>query len=194
MITAFQLILTPFKAWGKINSAQWGVFKIFLLFLVPLLVLTVGLEGLALSQWGEPRGELGFIVKVSRDLAIRYSAAQLALLMTSIFLGAKFLQWITHSFQVYTSYKQCFTLMAYGFSPIILLRLIDAIPKVNTWVCWGLGALLSIAVLYQGVGLILRPEQTKGFGLYLVSVIIVVLSGGLSHFVAVAILHGKILR
>jgi hypothetical protein len=194
MITAFQLILTPFKAWGKINAAQRGVFRVFLLFLVPLLVLTVGVEGLALWQWGEPRGELGFFVKVSREQAIRYSAAQLALLMTSIFLGAKFLQWNTHSLQVFTSYRQCFTLMAYGFSPIILLRLLDAIPKVNTWVCWGLGALLSIAVLYQGVGLILRPEQTKGFGLYLVSVIIVGLSGGLSHFVAVAILHGKILR
>ncbi len=39
-----------------------------------------------------------------------------------------------------------------------------------------------------------RAPQTKGFGLYLMSIIIVVLVSGLAHFAALAVLHGKILQ
>lgn len=192
MITALQLIFTPFRTWERINAAQRSVLWILCLFLLPFLVSTVGLEGLSLWHWGERQDQLDHMVKISSDLAIRYSVAQLVLLLVSIFLGAKFLQWITFSFQVQSSYKRCFTMMAYGFGPIMLLRLFDALPRLNTWVCWGIGVLLSISALYHGVGLILRPEQTKGFGLYLVSMLTLVLSSGLSHFVAVSVLHGKI--
>ena len=194
MITVFQLIFSPFRAWEKINLAQRRVFWIFLFFLIPLLLISVGVEGLSLWSWGERRSEFDYFVKVTQDLAIRYGATQAVMLIISIFAWAKFLQWITHSFQVEGSYKQCFTLMVYGFSPVILLRLLDAVPRINTWACWAIGALLSASVLYQGVGIILRPDQTKGFGLYMVSVIIVVLSSGLSHFVALSILHGKLLH
>jgi len=194
MITAFELIFTPLRAWNKINAAQGSVVRVLLLFLLPFLLFCVGIEGLALWKWGERRGEVDYVVKISQDLAIRYSAAQMGMLMTSIFCGAKALQWITQSFQVATSDRQCATLMAYGFSPIILLRLADAWPAMNTWVAWMIGAFLSVSVLYHGVALILKPEQTKGFGLYLISVIIVLLSSGLSHFVAVSVLHGKVLQ
>ena len=61
------------------------------------------------------------------------------------------------------------------FSPILLARFLDAVPALNTWLL-GLGALLSISVLYHGIRLVLRPDQTKGFGIYLVSAIIVILS------------------
>jgi hypothetical protein len=143
-------------------------------------------------RWGERRGALEYVVKISSASAIRYAAAQTILLLASIVVGAQVLQWITHSFQVRTSYAQCFTLLAYGFSPIVLSRLLDAVPALPTWLCWTAGALLSYSMLYHGVALMLRPEQTKGFGLYLVSVILVILSSGLSHFIALAVLHGKI--
>ena len=86
------------------------------------------------------------------------------------------------------------TVMAYGFGPIILARILDGFPQLNTWVCWAIGAVGSVSVLYHGIGMILRPDQTKGFGLYLMAIIIVVLMSGLAHFAAVSVLHGKILQ
>jgi hypothetical protein len=57
-----------------------------------------------------------------------------------------------------------------------------------------MGALLAASILYHGVGLVLKPEQTKGFGLYLVSAMIVVFSSGVIHAIAGAVLRGKIWR
>jgi hypothetical protein len=40
----------------------------------------------------------------------------------------------------------------------------------------------------------LKPEQTKGFGVFVVSVIYTFVLSGLVHFAAVQVLHGKLLR
>ncbi|MBI2950346.1 MAG: YIP1 family protein [Verrucomicrobia bacterium] len=191
MLTALQLIFSPFRAWEKITVARKRAVWILCVYLLPLMAMAVAAEGYALARWGEKRSGLDFIVKVSGSAALRYAVAQFLLLLASIVIGAKCLQWVTHSFQVASDFGQCFCLMAYGFSPILLARFLDAAPGMNTWACWALGALLSSSVLYHGVALVLRPEQTKGFGIYLVSLIVVVLSSVLSHFMAVTVLHGK---
>ena len=191
MLTAIQLIFAPFRTWEKISLARRGTGWILLVSLLPLLLASVAVEGYSLVHWGEKRGGLDQMFKVSSSAALRYSATHAVLLLSSVVIGAKFLQWVTQSFQIQTSFAQCFSVMAYGFSPILLARFLDAVPALNTWVCWGLGALLSISVLYHGIGLVLRPDQTKGFGIYLVSAIIVILSSMVSHFAAVAFLYGK---
>lgn len=194
MITAFQLIFSPFEAWEKITTAQRGFFWTLLVHLLPLLVIAVGIEGFLLHRWGEKRSELGFMIKVPVDLAIRYGVAYAVLLLAAVFLGAKFLDMASQSFNVRTTFQQSFVLMAYGFSPIVLARVLDGLPPLNTWLCWMIGAAASVSVLYHGIGMVLRPDQTKGFGLYLMAIIIVVLTSGLAHFAALAVLHGKVLQ
>lgn len=193
MIQAIQIVVAPFHTWEKITASRHGFFRVLLLYLLPFLFLGIALETLSLVHWGEKRGAFDYWAKVPEQTALRYAATQGVLLMCCIVMGAKFLHWIALSFQVRVSYSQCFTLMAYGFSPIILARYLDAIPGLNTWVAWALGALLALSVLYHGVALALKPEQTKGFGLYLVSVMVVLLSSALSHFAAVSVLRGTLL-
>jgi hypothetical protein len=193
MIKALQLIFSPSKAWTEIAVSERGVLLILLLFVLPLLLPGLALEGFSLWHWGERRDEVDYAVSIGQDMAVRYAVAQSVLLLASILAGGMALQWIMHSFQARTTFTRCFTVMAYGFSPVMLARYFDAVPKLNTWVCWSIGALLSATVLYHGVGLVMRPEQTKGFGLYLVSIIVMVLFSGLSHFVALSVLHGKML-
>jgi hypothetical protein len=193
MITALQLIFSPFETWEKISTAQRSFFWILCVYLLPLLIVALGIEGYLLTQWGEKRGDFGLIT-VRTDLAVRYAAAYGVILLAGVFVSAKFLALASESFNVQTTYFQSFTVMAYGFGPIILARIVDGFPQVNTWVCWAVGAAGSISVLYHGIGMILRPDQTKGFGLYLMAIIIVVLMSGLAHFAAVSVLHGKILQ
>lgn len=192
MIESIQLLFAPFQTWEKITATRPGWIRVLVLYLLPLLILAVSLESYSLVRWGENRGELEQRVKIPQQTAMRYGMAQFTLLLASMVLGARFLQSVASSFQVPSSFWQCFTLMAYGFNPIILSRFLDAIPGLNTWVCWSLGALISLSVLYHGVALALKPEQTKGFGLYLVSLVVVLFSSGLSHFIALNILHGKL--
>ncbi len=193
MITALQLIFSPFETWEKITTAQRGFIWVVCVHLLPLLVLSLGIEGFLLSRWGEKRSEVGgFLVKVPLALAIRYCAAYFVFLLAAVFVSAKFLALASESFNVHTSFLQSLVVMAYGFGPIILSRILDGVPQLNTWVCWVLGAVVSVSVLYHGIGMVLRPDQTKGFGLYLIACIIVVLTSALAHFAALAVLHGKV--
>jgi hypothetical protein len=194
MITALQLIFSPFETWEKISTAQRGFFWTLCVYLLPLLLIGVGVEALLLARFGEKRGEFGSIINVPIDLAIRYAAVYFVILLAAVFVTAKFLSLASESFNLRTTYLQSFTVMAYGFGPIILARILDGLPQLNTWVCWAMGAAGAVSVLYHGVGTVLRPDQTKGFGLYLMSIIIVVLVSGLAHFAALSVLHGKILQ
>ena len=191
MFTAIKLILFPFRTWEKISLARRGAASVLFLYLLPWTAVAVAVEGYSLVHWGERHSGLEFMIKISASAAIRYALAQAILLIGCVIVGAKAVQSVAHSFHVPSDYSQCVNLMAYGFSPIFLARLLDAAPVVNTWACWVLGALISTSVLYQGVALVLRPEQTKGFGIYMVSVLLLVLSSLLSHFIAVTVLHGK---
>jgi hypothetical protein len=195
MIKAFLLILLPFRTWSKIAFAQRSVAWILLFYLLPFLVAGVAIEGYSLAHWGEKRNELASFIKIDPTTATSYAVTQFTFILAAILVGAKGLQAISsHSFQIFLTYRQCFTLMTYGTSSLILGRYLDAFPKLSTWVCWDIGALLAISILYHGVGLVLRPEQTKGFGLWIISALMVVLSNGLLHYVALAYLHGRIFR
>jgi len=194
MITAFQLIFSPFETWERITTAQRGFFWVLCVHLLPLLVISIGIEGFLLNRLGEKQSDLGFMIRVPVDLAVRYAGAYLVLLLAGVMLSAKFLALASESFNVHTTFAQSFVVMAYGFGPIILARVLDGVPFVNTWVCWAIGVVASVSVLYHGIGMVLRPDQTKGFGLYLMAIIIVVLMSAAAHFVALSVLHGKPLR
>ncbi len=188
------MIFSPFRAWTRVAAEQRSSASILFFSLLPLLIACVGVESYGLIQWGARRGELGHLTKISQPLALRYAAAHISLFLACALFGAFSLQAVAQSFSLAATFRQAFTAIAYGISPIVLARLLAAIPAMNSWVCWGIGAMLSLSVLYHGLALILKPDQTKGFGLYLVSLMIVIASTGVAHFIALAVLQGKILR
>ena len=174
-----------------ISTANRPALFIFAFSLVPLLLLVSVVEGWSMIILGESRA-FGHISKIPEGLAIKYEAAHFILDVLVTIFGAKFLINVSRSFNVPATWRQGFTTMAYGYSPVILLRLLDAIPQLNTWMCWGIGIVLSIMILYHGVGMVLRPDQTKGFGLYLFSIVFLVVFSGLAHFISRAVLKGLV--
>jgi hypothetical protein len=190
MIRSIQLVVSPFETWIRIETQRRNALAILFLFLLPLLLLGVALEGYSLLRWGDTRGEFGRSFTFTQAQVLQYAGLQAGLLLGTIILGAAALFLVARGSQVRTDFAACFTVMSYGCSPLLLARALDAIPRMNTWVCWGIGAALSASLLYHGVGVILRPDQTKGFGVYLMAVIIMLVASGLSHFVATSVLYG----
>jgi hypothetical protein len=190
MIRAFQMIFSPEGVWPKI--AEKNRHMIFVLFLstLPLILGCLALEGLGLERLGEPMGELGR-ADFERPLILKYLAVHLTADLFFLFLGSYFLISVARSFEGRATYSQAFTTMAIGSSPIFLMHALDGIPQLHTWLCWGIGFGLAIRALYHGIAVNLKPEQTKGFGLYVVSIFIVGFLSGLGHFIAVQVLHGK---
>ncbi len=192
MFTPFELILFPLKAWQKIAERPRGVLWVISLFLIPWILVSVGAEAFSLTRWGHSSSKVAQKIYFSQDQAVHYAGAQVLLLLGSIVLSAVSIYSVAQSFQVRCTFAQCFVLTAYSYAPIILAHLLSAAPFLPSWVCWGIGVLISFSILYHGIGLYLKPDQTKGFGLYLFSCIVVLVSSGLAQAVAVAIVDGKI--
>lgn len=193
MIRAFQMIFSPEGTWPKI--AEKNRHMIFVLFLstLPLIAACLAIEGYGLDRLGESMTEVGRL-NPQRDVIYKYLLVHLAGDLFFLFFGAYFLLGVARSFHARITYSQSFVTLAIGSSPIFLMHAFDGIPALYTWLCWGIGFGLAIRALYHGIAVNLKPEQTKGFGLYILSVFIVGFLSGLAHFISIAVLHGKMLR
>ncbi len=187
------MIFAPESAWLQV--AEKNRHFLFTLFFstLPLLAVALAVECYGMMRTGEMLGEFGRAT-VSLQLATKYAVTHLILDVAFVLGGGWFLHSVARSFNAYSNYSQSFNTLAIGASPIFLMHALDALPQVHTWVCWGIGAGLAIRALYHGVAVVIKPEQTKGFGLYVVSIFIVSFLSALSHYVALAVLQGKIFR
>jgi hypothetical protein len=190
VLRAFQMIFAPEGAWWKI--AEKNRHFLFVLFIssLPLIAAALALEGFGMDRLGESLSEVGKI-RLNRDVIIRYEVIHLGLDVVFLLVGAWILLSLSKSFDGKVGYRESFSTMAYGASPIFLMHALDGLPHVPTWVCWGIGAGLAVRSLYHGVAINMKPEQTKGMGLYIVAAFIVLFLSGLVHFVAVTLLHGR---
>jgi Yip1 domain len=193
MINAILLIFDPANTWEKIGKSQRNAWLIFFLYVLPLLLLTSALEGYGLLRFGrEQGGIIEKVVPVSQELAIRYEVAQLVLSLIVLLGGAWLLKKAAEGFHRRHTYTEAFTVLAYSLSPLFLLRILDAWPAIITWICWGIGIFLSLAVLYRGLPRIMKPDPSNALGLYLLASLLFILLTGLAHFLAVLVLEEKI--
>ncbi len=187
MIRAFFLIFEPSVAWARIVHARRAVWFVMLFHLLPMLVLVAGVEGWSLVTMGkwQPRferlhdfnlpGATGF--KAIQSVVI-FEAVQLLVMLGMTLVAALLIKIISQTFRNGCNYRSAFTVVAYGISPLLLLRLMDALPLLNPWIPWAIGITLTIWVFYQGVPMVLRPDPTHAFGLYLASIIVMLLLTG----------------
>lgn len=190
MIRSLTILFVPLKGWQTIANQSWNVLVVFLFSVAPLLIASCAVEGWGMIQFGAKKGALGRIVHLEQNQILTFEIIQLGLGLLLLFLGAKFIQWVCVGFHTDTTYKQAFTLTAYALTPIFWIRFLDCIPAIPTWLCWGLGALGIMMVLYNGVALVIQPNTSVGFGMYLVSSLILVALTALSHFLAQGVAYG----
>ncbi len=192
MIRTLQLVFAPESTWQKIAQSRRSIGRILLLFLLPLMLLSSLAEGYSLEHWGEKRGEFGHPTTYASEQVLIFEAVQLGAGLLVILGGAWILRAFGESFHLRLRFTPCFTVTAYGLSPLYLARFLDAVPVLNTWFCWTVGLCACLYILYQGVGIVLEPQSTQGLGLYLLSFLGLGLLSALAHVVALAVLHGRI--
>jgi Yip1 domain len=191
MIKALLLILDPMATWEGIFRARRSLASVLVAYLLPMILLASAAEGFGLVHWGKWQGEVGRIKLFPIREAVIVEAAQFLLALVVVFVGANMLKSIGETFHGRHTYTQAFTTVAYGLSPLFLLRLLDAFTGVSPWVSWSIGIILSIAVLYQGVPRMMEPDPPHAFGLFLMSALLLALVSGLVRFLAWWYLRGK---
>ncbi len=191
MIKALLLILDPVASWERVVRAQRSLLFVLLIFLLPLVLLSSAAEGYGILTWGKWQGEVVRLHKFSRQEVLCYESLQLVLSLLLVLVGAKLLKSLGETFHGRHTYAKAFTVVAYGLSPLFLLRVLDAHPVVSPWLTWAIGILLSVGVLYQGVPRVMQPDPPHAFGLFLISALLLVLTSGLVRFLTFWWLLGK---
>jgi hypothetical protein len=191
MFRSLIILFAPQKGWKTIADQSWNVLVVFLFSILPLLVAGCVVEGWGMAQFGAQTGSIGRVIHLEQNQIITYEVIQFVLGLILLFFGGKFIQWVCVGFHTETSYRQAFTLTAYSLTPIFWMRFLDCVPSVPSWLCWGIGALGIMMLLYNGVALVIQPNTSVGFGMYLVSSLILVALTALCHFLAQGVAYGK---
>lgn len=171
MIRVFQLFFLPGTAWEKIAVGRQKFLMTALLYLVPMVALAVVIDGYALRLWGMRELLGGAATHYDLAAITRFELIHAGILMAMVLAGAVIVQWLAESFQVRTDFAACFNLAVFGFAPVLIAHMLGIVPFLNNWITAGLGMLGCAYVLYQGVGAVLQPDQTKGFGIYILCVL-----------------------
>jgi len=193
MIKAFLLIFEPVHSWDVVARSQRGVTFIFATFLLPMVLLSSAAEGFGLVHWGKSRedaesqGPRKFPVKE----AVVYEIVQAGLTIAIVFIAATILKSLGETFHGRHTHTQSFKTIAYGLSPLFVLRLFDAFSWVSPWTSWTIGVVLCVVVLYEGLPRVMLPDPPHAFGLYLMNSLLVVLITGLARFVTAWYLSGQ---
>lgn len=193
MIRALLLIVDPSRTWEAIKNDGHSVLRLSGVYFLPLLILTAAAEAFGLNQLGVEGGAMAErIFKLSPRLALRYEVVQCLLTLAVAYLGAAALKLIGASFHRRHSYRECFTCLAYSLSPLLLVRLPDAFPAINTWVCYAIGIFLSLSLFYRGVPVIMRPDPSNALGLFLFCSFLLLGSTAVAHFLALTVLESNL--
>jgi hypothetical protein len=160
-----------------------------------MVLISCAAEGYGLHKLGKWQkgwqGELPRLKSYTSGETIIFEVAQIVLSMTVVFIGAKLTKAVGETFHGRHTYAQTFSAVAYGLSPLFLLRLLDVSASISPWVTWAIGIILSIGVLYQGLPRMMEPDPPHAFGLFLMSSLLLVLISGLWRFLTAWYLQGR---
>ena len=191
MIRALFLIFQTGAAWERVVKAQRNLGSLLVLYLFPMMLLVAVVEVFGLVEWGEPQsGIFHRIHKSTVGEAVIFEAAHSLLTLLAIVVCAISIKNLGETFHGRYTYKQTFTLVIYGLSPMFLLRLLDGVPAIIPWATWAIGIALSIAVLHQGIWYVMQPAPPNAFALYFMSSLLLAASTGLERFVTAWYLRG----
>jgi len=179
MIKALLLIFESGPAWDRVVQAKRSLFFVLMVYLVPMILITTIVEGWALEHWGKLQGRIQEVKVFTANEVLAYETVQFLFLLVAILVCARFVQIVTQTFHGRQTFTQSFKAVAYGLSPMFLLKLLDIAPTMNPWVTWSLGIVLSVWILYQGLPRIMTPDPTHAFGVYLVTALVLILATGM---------------
>lgn len=191
MIKVFFLIFEPTVAWEKIAQARRGFLFILGVHLLPLLLLGAAAESWGLNRHGKWQPYYEKFKNFSPHEIMAYEIIQFFLLLAVVFVCALLIFRINQTFQGRQTFLQSFTVVAYGFSPLFLFRLLDAGAMVHPATPWALGILATVWILYQGIPRVMLPDPTHAFGVYLSAVFVMVLTSGLERLITGLYLLGR---
>jgi hypothetical protein len=194
MIKALMLVLDPGASWDNIVQKKRSWLTILLFYLLPLWLIGFAAEFYGLVHWGKPRGFVSELKTLSHSEALIFEIIQFGLFTVLVFAGAKLILSLGETFHGRNTFNQTFTVTAYGLGTVFTMHICDGFSGAAGWVywaTWGVGIILTFAVLYLGIPKVMLPDPPHAFGLYMTSCVFLLMVSGLIRFLTYSFLQGK---
>ena len=149
-------------------------------------------DGFGLVEWGEPQaGIFHRIQKFTAGQVVIYETAHSLMTLLVIVVCGFLIKILGETFHGRYTYKQTFTLVIYGLSPMFLLRLLDAVPAIHSVGQLGHWHRAFHRGSSPGLWLVMQPAPPNAFALYFMSSLLLVAATGLERFVTAWYLAGR---
>jgi hypothetical protein len=158
-----------------------------------MLLVVGGVEAYGLVHWGKVIRETGGRRFFEMNSVLTYQACYFGVSVLAVLLSAFFLRLLADTFQRRQLFAQALTVSALGMGPVFLARLADACPPVNPWVSWVVGAVVMVAVLYQGLPRVFHLDPAHALGTYMAAAMLMFLVTGMARVFMLLLVQPKML-
>ena len=179
MLLVLLTVFEPSAAWNRIAPRGHNPFRVLCFHLLPMLLLGCAAEAYGLVHWGRPVGEADARQTYELTSVLIYEACYLGANLLVVLAGALLLRMLADTFQRRQRLAQALTVSAFGMGPVFLARVADAFPAINPWISWAIGALIMVAVLYQGLPRVFHLDPAHALGMYMSSAVLMLLLTGM---------------
>ena len=193
MLLTLLMILNPEWGWSRAAESSRSIARVVFLHMIPLILIGCVAEGIGMVKWGKIVGRFNVMRECTREQAIEYEAWQFGVAVATVLLCALIIRYLGNTFHRRQLFSQALTVAIFGLGPVFLMRLCDAFPSVNPWISWSIGAVLSAMILYQGVPRVMRLDPSHALGVYMSSMLLLVLASAVARMLLVGIVRAKVL-
>jgi hypothetical protein len=191
MINGLLLLFRPGQAWDRIARSQRGFLFVLVTFLLPIMILSSSGEAYGLVHWGKWQGQVPHLRRLTLAEATVAEGVQFLLSFLIVIVNASMLRSAGSTFHTRHTFRQSFATIAYGLTPLFLLRILNAFSDVPSWLTWVVGIFLCFALLYHGVPLVMQPDPAHAFGLYVTTMLLLFCTTGVLELGKAAYLSGN---
>jgi hypothetical protein len=193
MFLVVAMFFDPQRAWEHAARTGRNGWRTLGLGFLPLLLLGCVAETYGMMHWGKAAGDFGGRHVYGLETALRLQAFHALAGLLLVLICAIALRAITDTFKRRQSFAQALVVAVYGLGPVFIARVADAFPAINPWLSWGIGALLAVTLLYQGLPRVFHIDPAHALGVYLSGSVLVVLISGIMRLVMVMIVQPRLL-
>jgi len=187
----FLFIFQPEAEWDAVLRAKRGLGFILGIHLLPAMLLASIAEGVGMAGWRKWHAGIHGIRNFTVGEAVVWEMMQLILMLVIIAVCAYLIRLMGETFNSHYSYRSALIVVIYSLSPLFLLRLLGAIPRISLWLPWGIGIFFSLKILYYGLPRILQSHLSHALGLFFISSLFVVVLTGAERLVFIQCLNGQ---
>jgi hypothetical protein len=193
MFLVLTILFDPAAGWQHASASGRSVLRILFWHLLPLLLIGCVAEGYGMMRWGKAVGDFGARETYELEQVIRLEACHFAAGLIVALICAWVLRMLADTFQRRQKFSQALVVSVFALGPVFLARIADAFPAINPWLSWGVGALLVVALLYQGLPRVFHIDPAHALGVYVSASFLVVLISGMSRMLVVMLIQPRLL-